>query len=80
MKKTTNRCYEHKGWNIYQAGPLPGFPKKYVMFPPDLFPGDRYEMPSLAAAERLINGLLAVEALKAREKEAAEWIEIDLEE
>ena len=77
MKKMGKTVYEHKGWTIYKAGPFPGFQKKYVIYPPDDFPGDRYEEPSLDRAVRLINGLLALEDFNSRLKWEAEWIEIE---
>ena len=77
MKKTGDMTYEHKGWTIYKAGKFPGFPKKYVLYPPEGFPEDRYEQPTLGQAERFINGLLALQAFNARLKEASEWIEIE---
>ena len=77
MKKTRSNGWTHKGWTIYKAGPFPGSPKKYVLFPPDGFPGDRFEEPSLERAGRFIIGLLALEAFNARVKKEAEWIEID---
>jgi hypothetical protein len=77
MKNISTNTWTHKGWTIYKAGPFPGFPKKYVLYPPDDSHGERFEEPTLHQAEALINGLLRLDALNARLKWEAEWIEIE---
>ena len=77
MKKTGKTAYAHKGWAIYKSGAFGRLPKKYVLYPPDALPGERYEEPTLRRAVGFIDGRLALEAFNERMREEAEWVEVE---